>query len=98
MTWKNHVALLLAIASRRRAVATAIVYGLSLAVRFTSATGEQVEIPAQSVQATNPGMSIITGDGGRLRYADWGPNAAQPISFRHAGPLPLWSMLGCQAR
>ena len=98
MTWKNHVALLLVIAPRRRAVATAIVYGLSLAVRFTSATGEPVKIPAQFVQTTNPGMSIITGDGGRLRYADWGPNAAQPISFRHAGPLPLSSMPFCQAR
>ena len=94
----NHFVGLFAIAPRRRIVATAIVYGLSLAVRFTSATGEQVETPAQSVQTTNPGMSIITGDGGRLPYADWGPNAAQPISFRHAGPLPLWSMLGCQAR
>ena len=49
MTWKNFVSRL-AIAPRRRLVATAIVYGLSLAVRFTSATGEEVEIPAQSLQ------------------------------------------------
>ncbi len=59
MIWKNFVSLI-AITSRRRAVATAIVYGLSLAVRFTSATGEEVEIPAQSVQRTNPVMSILT--------------------------------------
>ena len=41
MAWKNLSAP--AIASRRRAVATALVYGLSLTVRFTSAAGEEAE-------------------------------------------------------
>ena len=27
-------------------------------------------------------MSIMTKDGAQLPYADWGPNAAQPIFFR----------------
>ena len=94
MTWKNFVSLLV-IAPRRQVVATAIVYGLSLAVRFTSATGEEVEIPAQSVQRTNPVMSILTKDGAQLPYADWGPNAAQPIFFRHGSPLRVSSMLSC---
>jgi hypothetical protein len=67
----------LAIASRRRLVATAIVYGLSLAIRFTSATGEEVEIPAQSLQRINPVVSITTGDDAQLPHADWGPNSAQ---------------------
>jgi hypothetical protein len=62
MTSKTFVSLL-AIAPRRRLVTTAIVYGLSLAVRFTSATGEEVEIPAQSMQRTNPVTSIMTKDG-----------------------------------
>jgi hypothetical protein len=84
----------LAIAPRRRVIATAIVYGLSLAVRFTSATGEQVEIPAQSVERTHPVMSI-TKDGTGLPYADWGPNAAQPIFFRHGSPLRVSSMPSC---
>ena len=44
----------LAITSRRRVLATALVYGLSLAVRFTSATGEEMEIPAQSAQSAHP--------------------------------------------
>ena len=87
-----------AIASRRRFVATALVYGLSLAVRFTSATGEQVEILAQSVQTTHPVMSIMTSDSVRLPYADWGANTAQPIFFRRGWPLPLSSMPSCQAR
>jgi hypothetical protein len=67
----------LAIARRLRFVATAIVHGLSLAIRFTSATGEEVEIPAQSLQGINPVTSITTGDGARLPYTDWGPNSAQ---------------------
>ena len=94
MTWKNFVNLV-AIAPRRRVVTTTIVYGLSLAVRFTSATGEEVEIPAQSVQRTSPVMSIMTRDSAQLAYASWVPNAAQPIFFRHGGPLRVSSMPSC---
>jgi len=36
----------------------ALMYGLSLSVRFTSAAGEQVEIPAQAIIA-NDGAQII---------------------------------------
>ena len=97
MTWKTHVAFL-AIAPRRRAIATALVYGLSLAVRFTSATGEQVEFPAQSVPTIHPVMSIMTRDGAHLPFADWGPNTAQPVLFCPGWPLQLSSMPGCQAR
>ena len=53
MIWKNFVSRL-AIAPRRRVVATALMYGLSLTVRFTSATGEEVEVPAQAAQSANP--------------------------------------------
>ena len=86
---------LLAIVPRRRVLASTIVYGLSLAVRFTSATGEEVEIPAQSVQRTNPAISIMTNDRAQLPYADWGPNAAQPIFFRHRWPQRASSMSDC---
>jgi hypothetical protein len=94
MIWKNFVSLV-AIVPRRRLAANAIVYGLSLAVRFTSATGEEVEIAAQSVQRTHPVMSIMAKDGAQLPYADWVPNAARPIIFRHRGPLPVSSMSSC---
>ena len=57
MTWKKCVALL-ASATRRRAIATALVYGLSLSVRFTSAAGEAVEIPPHAIMA-NDGARII---------------------------------------
>jgi hypothetical protein len=86
MIWKTIVRHR-AIAPRRRFVATALVYGLSLAVRFTSATGEQVEIPAQSLQRTKPVMSIMTGASPRLPYEDWAPKATQPIVIRAGWPL-----------
>ena len=53
MTWS-----LLAIAPRRRVVAAALMYGLSLSVRFTSAAGEEVEIPPHAIMA-NDGAQII---------------------------------------
>jgi hypothetical protein len=77
----------LAITSRRKGLATALVYGLSLAVRFTSATGEEVEISAQSLQRTHPVISMMTRDRGQLPYQDWGSNSAQPIVFQRGWPL-----------
>lgn len=96
MTWMNFVSLV-RIAPRRRMVASAIVYGLSLAVRFTSATGEEVEIPAQSVQNANAVMSIIDNDGASLAYAEWSPKAIEPLFFRHRWERPARSMPSCAA-
>ena len=93
MIWKNFVTPL-AITSRRRVVAPAVIYGLSLAVRFTSAAGEEVEIPAQSPQRAHPMISIMTANGAQLPYQDWGPKSAQPIVFRHGWP-PSSATLGC---
>ena len=86
MIWKNIVGPL-GSAPRRRFVATTLVYGLSLGVRFTSATGEQVEIPAQSMHPTKPVTSIMTGASPRLPYEDWAASADQPIVFRTGWPL-----------
>ena len=55
-------------------------------------SGRAVEIPAPSVQRTNPVISIMTKDGAQLPYRDWGP--AQPIVFRHGWPL---SSGGCRS-
>jgi hypothetical protein len=85
MTWKNFISRQ-AITSRRRGLATATLYGLSLAVRFTSAAGEEVEIPAHSVQTTHPLVSIMTRDGSGLPYQDWGPKTAQSVVFRYDLP------------
>jgi hypothetical protein len=86
----------LAIMSRRKGLAAAIVYGLSLSVRFTSAAGEEVEIPPQSAQRAHPLISIIARDSSRLPYQDWGPKFARPIVFRQGWP-PSSAMPGCIA-
>ena len=96
MIWKTFVSQI-AIRPRSRVIATALVYGLSLAIRFTSATGEEVEIPPQSVQRTDPAMSIMTNDGAQLPYADWSPNAVRPIFFRHGWRPRAPSMPSCSA-
>ena len=98
MAWKNFGPL--AIAPRRRVVATALMYGLSFTVRFTSAAGEEVEIPAQSPQRVHPMVSIMTRNDAQLPYQDWGPKSAQilqkdwpPLAFHRA-----WSVgsKGCR--
>jgi hypothetical protein len=86
MTWKNFVSLL-AIAPRRRVLATAVMYGLSLTVRFTSATGEEIEIPAQAAQSNNPMTSIMLNDGAQISYKGWLLKSAQPANFHRGWPL-----------
>jgi hypothetical protein len=93
MIWKNFVTPL-AIKSRRRVAASAVLYGLSLSVRFTSAAGEEVEIPAQSPQGAHPMISIMARTSVQLPYQDWGLKSAQPIVFRHGWP-PGSARLGC---
>jgi hypothetical protein len=85
MIGKNFVSRV-AITSTRRGLATAVVYGLSLAVRFTSAAGEEVEIPPQSAQRAHPLISIVTRDSSRLPYEDWGRKSVQPVVFRQGWP------------
>ena len=100
MIWKTFVSRL-AIASRRRGLATAVVYGLSLSVRFTSAAGEEVEIPPQSVQRAHPVISIMTTDSTSLPYHDWGRSPVQPIVLRQGwrvnSPMSAPSPPGCIA-
>jgi len=45
MTWTSF-----AIAPRRRLIATALMYGLTLTVRLTSAAGEEGHVPVQAAQ------------------------------------------------
>jgi len=84
----------LAIMSRRKGLAAAVVYGLSLSVRFTSAAGEEVEIPPQPAQRAHPLISVMTGDSSRLPYQDWRTKFAQPIVFRQGWP-PSSAASGC---
>jgi len=84
MAWKKLNPL--AVTTRRRVVASAVLYGLSLSVRFTSAAGEEVEIPAQSVQRTSPVISMMARNQAQLPYQDWSPKPAHPIVFRYGWP------------
>jgi hypothetical protein len=87
MAWK-HSAALLAIAPRRKAIAMAVVYGLSLSVRFTSATGEEVEIPPLAT------TSIPSRDDDIILRHDWPLKLGEPIALQ-----PGWPMVsrGCHA-
>ena len=80
MAWKNLIGPC-AITSRRRVVAGALMYGLSLTVRFTSPTGEETENPAQAAQAASPMLSIMIKDGA------WRPKPAYSIVLQRSSPL-----------
>lgn len=95
MIGKNFVSRL-AIAPPRRGLVTAVVYGLSLAVRFTSAVGEEVEIPPHAALRSLPLVSMMTGDSVRLPYQDWGHKVMQPSVLRH-GWLLSSPASGCAA-
>ncbi|WP_158670176.1 hypothetical protein [Bradyrhizobium guangdongense] len=75
----------LAITSSRKGLATAVVYGLTLTVRFTSTAGD--DIPPPSVQRAHPVISVITGDDSRLPYQGWSRKSAPSIVFRQGWPL-----------
>ena len=85
MTWKNFVSRRL-ISSRHRSLATATLYGLSLAVRFTSATGEEVEIPAYTMHPAQPPVSIMIRNGSGLPYQDWSRSELQPVVLGYGRP------------
>ena len=95
MTWKNFVSRRL-ISSRRRSLATATLYGLSLAVRFTSATGEEVEIPAYTLHPARPPVSVMIRNGAGLPYQDWSRGELQPVVLGYGQP-PRSVMARCIA-
>lgn len=85
MAWKNFIGPN-AITSRRRVIASALMYGLSLTVRFSSPTGEEAENPAQAAQGTSPMLSILIKDGVPISR-DWPPKPAHAIVFQRNRPL-----------
>ena len=93
MIGKNFVSRV-AITSTRRGLATAVVYGLSLAVRFTSAAGEEVELPTQYASRVHPLASIMASDGSRLPYHDLRHKPVLPIVLRQGWP-PASPTPGC---
>jgi hypothetical protein len=84
MIWNS-----LAIAPRRRFIATALVYGLSLTVRFTSGAGEETDAQAQAAQSANPMTSVMINDSAPILYRDWPARPAFPIAFTASGRWAL---------
>ena len=73
--------------SRRKVLATTLMYAMSLTVRSSSATGKETEISTSPTQRIDPMTSVTTKDGVQIFYKDWGPKSAQPIVFHHGWPL-----------
>jgi hypothetical protein len=80
MMIRNRFVSRLAIRPRRKMVATALIYGLSMAVRFTSAAGEQTEVAPEAARGSYPITSIMINNGGSVVTKDW-PRPAQPIAM-----------------
>ena len=96
MTWKTMIGPL-AIARRRQVIATALVYGLSLSVRFTSATGDEAQIPPAPVQDTTA-AAFSTDGGTETLYSAWSLKSARPIAFQHSWPMSMPSASSCAAQ
>ena len=76
----------LASTSRRKILATTLMYAASVTVRSTSAAGSDIKIAALST-GNDVTTSVTTSDGVKIFYKDWGPRSAQPIVFHHGWPL-----------
>jgi hypothetical protein len=87
MAWRNF-GRILSITRRRRIVASAVIYGLSLTVRFTSAA----EAPASPGLGANPMTSVMINDSAHVFTRNWPARFAQPAVFRHGS-----SQRGCGA-
>ena len=84
---RNHSLSRLAHISRRKVLATTLMYAISLTVRSTSATGKETEVATSPTRRIDPMTSVTTNDGVQIFYKDWGPKSAQPIMFHHGWPL-----------
>ncbi|MCS3763146.1 hypothetical protein GGE24_005152 [Bradyrhizobium centrosematis] len=92
MAWRNFVGRL-PITSQRRGLTTATLYGLSLAVRFTSAAGGDEGVPPQPLQMVKPVASIMLKTAPQLPYENL-VQAVRPIGLRSGWPL---NSSGCSA-
>jgi non-heme chloroperoxidase len=91
MTW-NSVIKRLANMSRRKLLATTLIYAASMTVRSSSATGKESGVlshtpTTEDPVSSMPTSSITTKDGADIFYRDWGSKSAQPIVFHHGWPL-----------
>ncbi|MET4279778.1 non-heme chloroperoxidase [Bradyrhizobium sp. F1.2.2] len=86
MTWNSSISRL-ADLSRRKLLATTLLYAASMTVRSSAAAGTETGMLSHTGNATDPTSFIATSDGGQIFYRDWGAKSAQPIVFHHGWPL-----------
>jgi non-heme chloroperoxidase len=86
MTWNNPISWT-ANTSRRKLLASTLMYGVSLTVRSSSAIGKDADASTSADQRTDFTAFVTTRDGVQIFYKDWGPKSAQPIVFHHGWPL-----------
>lgn len=84
---RNNSVIQLAKASRRKVLATALMYATTLTVRSSSAAGKEQETSSPPPKRTDLMPSAATKDNVQIFYKDWGPKTAQPIVFHHGWPL-----------
>jgi non-heme chloroperoxidase len=77
----------LAATSRRKLLASSLLYATSLTVRSSSATGGESRSAMTSENDNSLASFATTQDGVKIFYQDWGPKTAQPIVFHHGWPL-----------
>ena len=86
MTWNNSVSRRVN-TSRRKVLATALMYAISVSLRSTSVAGKETKVSTLGAQRTDPMTYVTTKDAAQIFYKDWGPKTAQPIVFHHGWPL-----------
>jgi non-heme chloroperoxidase len=86
MAWTNSISGL-PNTSRRKILATALMYAASMTVRSSSAAGEETKLTNYFPERNDPMTTVTTKDGVQIFYKDWGPKTAQPIVFHHGWPL-----------
>ena len=86
MTWKSSMSRLARL-SRRKLLATTLLYAASMTVRSSAAAGKETDMLAHTKDTADLTSSIATNDGAQIFYRDWGAKSAQPIVFHHGWPL-----------
>lgn len=73
--------------SRRKILATSLLYAMSLTLRSNSAAGREPKAKSDEKSGGSDMSSVMTRDGVEIFYKDFGSRAAQPIVFHHGWPL-----------
>jgi non-heme chloroperoxidase len=86
MTWNSSISRI-ANSSRRKLLATTLLYAASMTVRSSAAAGKETSMLSHTAETTDPISFVTTNDGVQIFYRDWGAKSAQPIVFHHGWPL-----------